>query len=83
MTQHDEEHLAELLRTLPPAPAGWVQAACELPAARAGLDALVARAEQDEAFRQALLADLEQALRAEGIEPRRDVVDHLRGRLDA
>ncbi len=83
MTGYDEERLAELLRALPPAPTGWVQAARELPAARAGLDALVERAEQDAAFRQALVADLEQALRAEGLEPRRDVVDHLRKRLDA
>ncbi|MGZ8687011.1 MAG: hypothetical protein ACXWZP_01145 [Gaiellaceae bacterium] len=83
MTGYDEERLAELLRALPPAPAGWVQAARELPAARAGLDALVERAEQDAAFRQELVADLERALRAAGVEPRPDVVDHLRRRLDA
>lgn len=83
MTGYDEERLAELLRALPPAPAGWVQAARELPAARAGLDALVERAEQDAAFRQELVADLDRALRAAGVEPRPDVVDHLRRRLDA
>jgi hypothetical protein len=83
MTGYDEERLAELLRALPPAPAGWVQAARELPAARAGLDALVERAEQDAAFRQELVADLEQAVRAAGVEPRPDLVDHLRRRLDA
>jgi hypothetical protein len=83
MTGYDEERLAGLLRSLPPAPAAWVRAARELPAARAGLDALVERAAQDAAFRQELVADLEQALRAAGVEPRRDVVDHLRRRLDA
>jgi hypothetical protein len=83
MTAYDEERLGELLRLLPPAPAGWVEAAQELPQARAGLDALVARAEHDAAFRQALVADLEDALRVAGVEPRPVVVDHLRRRLNA
>ena len=83
MTAYDVERLGELLRLLPPAPAGWVAAAQELPQARAGLDALVARAEQDAAFRQALVADLEDALRVAGVEPRPVVVDHLRRRLNA
>lgn len=82
MTTYDEERLAELLRTLPPAPPGWVHAAQKLPAARAGLDALAERAEQDAAFRDELLADLEQALRNAGVVPHRDLVDHLRRRLD-
>ena len=83
MTAYDEERLGELLRLLPPAPAGWVEAAQVLPAARAGIDALVARAEQDAALRQALVDDLEDALRAAGIEPRPAVVDHLRRRIVA
>jgi len=83
MTAYDEERLGELLRLLPPAPAGWVEAAKELPRARAELDALVARAEQDAAFRQALVDDLEEALRLAGVEPRPVVVDHLRRRLRA
>jgi len=82
MTGYDEERLAELLRVLRPVPEGWVRAAQELPQARAGLDALVERAEQDASFREALVADLEQALRAAGVEPRRNLVDHLRKRLD-
>jgi hypothetical protein len=81
MTTYDEERLAELLHALRPAPPGWVQAAQELPAARAGLDALAERAEGDVAFRDELLADLEQALRSAGVAPRRDLVDHLRRRL--
>jgi len=63
---------------LPPAPDGWVQAAQELPAARRGLDQLVARAETDAAFRAAVLADLESALQAEGVEPQPQVVEKLR-----
>jgi hypothetical protein len=79
---YDEEHLAKLLRRLPPPPAGWVQAAQELPAARAALDGLVARAEADAHARARILADLETALADAGIEPRPRVVDELRKRLD-
>ena len=81
MTTYDEERLGELLRLLPPAPTGWVTAAQELPMARVQLDALVERAEADVAFRASVLADLEVAIRATGVEPRPVVVDHLRKRL--
>jgi hypothetical protein len=83
MTTFHEERIAALLRRLPPAPAAWVQAAQELPAARSGLDAIVERAQLDAAYRAATLADLEAALAAEGVEPSRRVVDHLRRLLDA
>jgi hypothetical protein len=83
MTGYDEERIAELLRLLPPAPVGWVRAAQELPAARHELAALVSRAEADAAFRAAVLADLEAALEAEGIEATPSVVAALRIRLDA
>jgi hypothetical protein len=79
---YDEERLGVLLRFLRPAPAGWVRAAQELPAARRTFDEIVARAEADRAFRSALIADLEQALAAEGYEPDRRVLDELRARLD-
>lgn len=79
----DEERIADLLAALPPPPAAWVEAAQELPRARAGLDELVARAEADAAFRSELLADLERTLAASGVEPRPVVVDELRRRLDA
>ena len=59
-----EERLGELLRLLRPAPAGWVEAAAQLPRLRAVFDDLVARAETDAAFRAALVADLEAALDA-------------------
>jgi hypothetical protein len=66
---------------LPPAPAGWVTAAQELPFARIQLDALVERAEADAAFRASVIDDLELALRAAGVEPKPAIVDHLRKRL--
>jgi hypothetical protein len=78
MTEYDEERIGRLLRLLPPAPEGWVRAAQELPAARAMLDELVARAEQDAAFRLQLRADLERAVAAAGYEPSPYVVSRLR-----
>jgi hypothetical protein len=60
---------------------GWVRAAQELPAARLVLDEIVARAEADAAFRTALLADLEQALAAEGYEPDRRILGEIRAQL--
>ena len=55
-----------------------MHAAQELPAARAMLDELVARAEQDAAFRLKLQADLEQAVAAVGYEPSPFIVSRLR-----
>jgi hypothetical protein len=78
---YDEERLGSLLRTLPPAPEGWVKAAMELPLARRGLDEIVARAEGDLQFRKALLADLEAALQAQGYKPDPALVEALRNRL--
>ncbi len=79
----DEERIGRLLRLLPPAPEGWVGAAQELPAARAALDELVARAEADVAFRQQLEADLENAIAAAGYDPSPFVVSRLRRLLEA
>jgi hypothetical protein len=78
MREYDEQRLGRLIGMLPPAPEGWVRAAQELPAARRGLDQLVARAEADAAFRASVLADLESALQTEGVEPEPRVVDTLR-----
>jgi len=61
MRNYNEETLAVLLRTLPAAPEAWVKAAQEIPLARRGLDDIVARAEADRAFREALIIDLEGA----------------------
>ena len=81
MTRYDEERLAELLAALPPAPEGWVTAAQELPAARRQLDGIVARAEADIEFRRKLIADLESALAAEGVEADERTLETLRERL--
>ena len=83
MTVYDEERIAELLRLLPPPPEGWARAAQELPQARAEIAAIVARAEADAAFRARVVADLEAALEAEGIDSKPSVVAALRVRLDA
>ena len=79
---YDEERIGRLLRLLPPAPEGWVRAAQELPAARAALDELVVRAEQDAAFRHQLVTDLERAIAAAGYEPSPFVVSRLRRLLE-
>jgi hypothetical protein len=81
MTAYDEEKLAELLRSLPPAPEGWVEAAQQLPFLRAQLDDIVQRAEADAEFRRALMADLETALAEAGYEPSDKLVRELRARL--
>ncbi|HXY81718.1 MAG TPA: hypothetical protein VEH55_10145 [Gaiellaceae bacterium] len=81
MTGCDEERIGELLRLLPAAPQAWVQAAQELPQARAEVDRIVARAEQDAAFRARLAADLEAALQAEGYEASLAVLAAVRTRL--
>ena len=78
-----EERLAALLALLPPAPEAWVEAAKQLPAARAQLDGIVARAEQDAEYRARLIADLEQALAADGIEPTPTLRRELERRLEA
>jgi hypothetical protein len=77
----DEIAIASLLRELPRPPEAWIRAAQELPAARAALDELVARAEADARLREEVLADLEGALRREGVEPDRRTVAALRARL--
>jgi hypothetical protein len=77
----DIEQLAGLLRALPPAPEAWVRAAQELPAARRGLDAIIARAEADAAFRQELVDDLESALARAGIVPDPPLVELIRERF--
>jgi hypothetical protein len=81
MSHDNEETLAELLRTLPAPPQAWVRAAQEIPLARRGLDEIVERARADRAFRDALIADLESALEAEGYEPDPLLVEALRERF--
>jgi hypothetical protein len=80
---YDEERLGELLRLLRAAPEAWVRAAQELPAAHAALDTLAARAEADAAERERIVADLEAALVAEGVEPSSPILAELRARLSS
>lgn len=75
---YDEERIGKLLSVLPPAPESWVQAAQELPRARREVDQIVARAEADAQFREALIADLEVALAAEGFEADERTLERLR-----
>ncbi|MGE5617446.1 MAG: hypothetical protein ACM3UX_00765 [Candidatus Woesearchaeota archaeon] len=81
MPDYPEERLGELIALLVPPPQGWVQAAIELPRARAAIDELTMRATADERVRRAILSDLEQALRGAGVEPRSQLLDSLRARL--
>jgi hypothetical protein len=81
MSAYQEDRLAELIATLPPAPRAWVQAARELPFARRSLDEIVARAEADAEFRKALIEDLESTLAQAGYEPHRPLVDELQRRF--
>jgi hypothetical protein len=81
MRNYNEETLAVLLRTLPAAPEAWVKAAQEIPLARRGLDDIVARAEADRAFREALIADLESALERAGYDNDPVLADAVRERL--
>jgi hypothetical protein len=81
MHEYDEETLANLLRTLPTPPQAWVKAAQEIPLARRGLDDIVERARADQAFRDALIADLERALDAAGFESDPALAEAVRERL--
>jgi hypothetical protein len=81
MHSHNEETLAELLRTLPAPPEAWVKAAQEIPLARRGLDDIVERARADLAFREALIADFERALQDAGYDPDPALADAVRERL--
>jgi len=81
MRYYDEETLADLLRTLPVPPQAWVKAAQEIPLARRGLDDIVERAREDQAFREALIADLETALESAGYDPSPALTEAVRARL--
>ena len=81
MRTYNEENLADLLRTLPAPPQAWVKAAQEIPLARKGLDDIVERAREDQAFREALIADLESAIAGAGYEPDPALTDAVRARL--
>lgn len=81
MDDFTEERLADLITLLAPAPPAWVTAAIELPRARVAIDELVVAATADALMRSAILADLEEALRGAGVEPRPGLTETLRARL--
>jgi hypothetical protein len=81
MTSYDDEHIAELLSTLRPAPERALRAAQELPLLAGTVEAIVDRARRDHEYRQALLDDLEGALEADGHRPDEPLVERLRSRL--
>lgn len=81
MPTYSEEQLAELIALTAPPPEAWVRAATELPQARSVVDELITRATADRRLREAILADLEEALRGSGVEPRPELVESLRARL--
>jgi hypothetical protein len=78
-----EDELATLIALLPPAPADWVAAAKELPQIERGLEQILALAEADVEFRQALLEDLEKALETAGYEAQPGLVRGVKARLMA
>jgi hypothetical protein len=77
----DEEQLGRLIGLLEPAPEGWVRAAQEIPAFRQMLDEIVERAEADQAFRDALVTDLEAAVAAAGYRPEPRMLGEVRRRI--
>ena len=81
MTAYPHDELGRLIAALPPAPAGWVTAAQELPAARLAIEGIVSRAVADAAYRDRVVADLESALAEEGIDPTPTFLDELRDRF--
>ena len=80
---YDIEEIARLLSLLQPAPPGWVEAAQDLPRLRAGIDRLVALAEEDAEVRARVVADLERALAEAGVAPTPRALDEARRRLGA
>jgi hypothetical protein len=81
MRNYNEETLADLLRALPAPPVAWVKAAQEIPLARRGLDDILERARADQAFRDALIADLETALESAGYDTDPALSEAVRERL--
>jgi hypothetical protein len=62
----DEEQIALLLSELRDPPDSWLEAAKQLPRARAEVANIIERAHADASYRERVLADLEAALEREG-----------------
>ena len=81
MSARDEEHIADLLASLPPAPDPWVAAAHEIPRTERELTDVMRRIEADEEFRRAVQADIEAALQRFGYAADPGAVQAIRRRL--
>jgi hypothetical protein len=73
----DELEIGRLLRLLPPAPAGWTQAAQELPFLGVELSDILERARGDDGFREGLRGDAGATLREHGYDLSPSVLAHL------
>jgi len=83
MTEISVERIAELVALLPPAPQAWVEVAQSLPALQSDLGPLLAEWQADREARAAVLADIEQALRAEGVAADADTLRYVRLSLES
>jgi chemotaxis regulatin CheY-phosphate phosphatase CheZ len=81
MSARDEEHIADLLASLPPAPGSWVAAAHEIPRTERELADVMRRIEADEEFRRAVEADIAAALERFGYAADPGAVQAVRRRL--
>ena len=77
----DEHELGRMIRMLPAAPPAWVEAAQALPFLKDELDSILARAQGDVGFRDALRSNPDAALRSEGYDLSPSVVAHLMRKL--
>ena len=82
MPQPTDNRLALLLRSLPPAPAAWVDAAREVPRIQRDLEEVLPRIAADAGLRAETDADLERAMEAAGVEPRPSLLAAVRRRLE-
>jgi hypothetical protein len=73
----DEREIGRLLRLLTPAPAGWTQAAQEVPFLGAELTDILDRARGDDRFREGLRSDAGATLREHGYDLSPSVLAHL------
>jgi hypothetical protein len=81
MSARDEEHIADLLASLPPAPEPWRAAAHEIPRTHRELGDVMQRIEADEEFRRAVQADIAAALERFGYAADPGAVQAVRRRL--
>jgi hypothetical protein len=73
----DEHEMGRLLRLLRPAPAGWTQAAQELPFLSAEMADILERVRGDGSFRDGLRTDADATLKQHGYDLSPSVLAHL------